>query len=57
VPGRGAIAALQQICNLSSRKPIMNFNAEQFAAASKANLDVVAGLSQTAFAGSSAWSN
>ena len=30
----------------------MNFNtAEQFAAASKANLDAVAGLSQTAFAG------
>ena len=28
-----------------------NFNAEQFAAASKANLDAVAGLSQTAFAG------
>jgi len=28
-----------------------NFNAEQFAAAGKANLDAVAGLSQTAFAG------
>jgi phasin family protein len=29
----------------------MNFNAEQFAAAQKANLEVAAGLSQTAFAG------
>jgi phasin family protein len=34
-----------------SKETTMNFNAEQFAAANKANLDAVAGLSQTAFAG------
>jgi phasin family protein len=33
------------------KEPIMNFNAEQFAAANKANLQAAAGLTQTAFAG------
>jgi phasin family protein len=48
VGGAGTIAALQQ--NFF-KEPIMNFNAEQFAAANKANLQAAAGLTQTAFAG------
>ncbi len=37
-------------CNKPLKETIMNFNAEQFAAAQKANLTAAADLSQTAFA-------
>ena len=48
VLGAVQIAALQQ---KPSKEHTMNFNAEQFTATQQANLNVAAGLSQTAFAG------